>query len=779
MMVCLSTNLNAQWVHLPKYYKTTNASNSVQSMCTNPKGDLFINTWFNGVLKYDSTGWSGLGGSFSKLCSDTLGNIYGTSENSIFKHNGSEWSKLGSEGKPEMGVYCSNSFTDINNNLYVVVNDGFDYSNVLKYDGNKLVQISSFNEITLNSIHSDKSGNLYVGGWLRNSNGNYYIAKYDGTSWSELGGSNSLKANGFINSIYSDKAGNIYVGGSFKNSNGNYYIAKYDGTSWTELGGNNSLKANGFINSIHSDKTGNIYAGGSFKNSNGKCYVAKYDGTSWTELGGNNSLKSNEDVKNIVSDKVGNIYAVADSAYRVVLAKYDGTSWLRIGSPGEIFSLNIDSFGTLYAGGNFRNLNGKNYIAKLIGNNWTEFYQIDTGKTWSIAFDSKNTMYLSGEFKHLGFLNTMYNHIKKYDGVTWSKLGINNILDVLAIRYFCSGKDGVVYACVMDKYVKKQVTSRDGSKYDFYNHFIVRYKDKNWSIVSDTSINMGYEMHIDDSGNLYAFQPTFQTYLSNAAYYLMKFNGTSWSRIGGTADSIYSGIITSDKYGNIYTGGSFKNSDGNLYIAKYDGTSWTELGGKNSFSKLYNIAASSQFKINSIVSDKFGNIYVGGYFLNIGGGDSYVAKYNDTFWSELGGANSLIKQNFNFGGAYLVCSDTFGNIYAGGSLTYLRGSEYVAKFLKAEGSNNNNNNNNNNSLISNSEDSPISIFPNPTSDFISIKLTSNFKKTDYEIYNNLGSIVKTGVIEKSEFKIDLRNMVDGIYFVKIGNDIYRKIIVSK
>ena len=427
----------------------------------------------------------------------------------------------------------------------------------------------------------------------------------------------------------------------------------------------------------------------------------------------------------------------------------------------------------MYAGGNFRNLNGKNYIARLVGNNLTEFYQIDTGITYSIAFDSKNIMYLSGEFKHLGFLNTMYNHIKKYDGASWSKLGINNTLDVYGVRHFCSGKDGVIYACVYDKFVKKVITNIfDGTKYTWNNHFIVRYKDKNWSIISDTSIDMGHEMHVDNSGNLYALQPTYKSNLTTS-YYLMKFNGTSWSRIGGTADSIYSGIITSDKYGNIYTGGSFRNSDGNLYIAKYDGTSWSELGGKNSFSKLYNIAASSQFNIRSIVSDKFGNIYVGGYFLNIGDGSSYVAKYNDTFWTELGGSNSLINRGFNFGSADLVCSDTFGNIFAGGSLTYLRGSEYVAKFLIAE------DNNNNYSLISNSEDSHISIFPNPTSDFINIKLTSNFKKTDYEIYNNLGSIVKNGVLEKSEFKIDLRNMLDGIYFVKIGNDIYRKIIVSK
>ncbi len=60
-------------------------------------------------------------------------------------------------------------------------------------------------------------------------------------SWSELGtGSNALKANAPISAIAGDNAGNIYACGAFTNGttfpNGYWYVAKWNGTSWNELG---------------------------------------------------------------------------------------------------------------------------------------------------------------------------------------------------------------------------------------------------------------------------------------------------------------------------------------------------------------------------------------------------------------------------------------------------------------------------------------------------------------------------------------------------------------
>ena len=58
--------------------------------------------------------------------------------------------------------------------------------------------------------------------------------------WGELGGLNALAANDHIYSICSDKYGNIYAAGNFKNSQGKRYVALWNGTNWSELGGLNA-----------------------------------------------------------------------------------------------------------------------------------------------------------------------------------------------------------------------------------------------------------------------------------------------------------------------------------------------------------------------------------------------------------------------------------------------------------------------------------------------------------------------------------------------------------
>ena len=141
----------------------------------------------------------------------------------------------------------------------------------------------------------DKIGNIYAGGQFYNSSGKYYVAKYDGVSWSELGGLNSLAATGkyisLMNQIAIDHSDNVYLAGNLINDSGKYYIAKFDGVSWSELGGINSLKANAEIRTICIDRKGNIYVAGNFTNASGKRYIAKFDGFVWSELNGFNNLK--------------------------------------------------------------------------------------------------------------------------------------------------------------------------------------------------------------------------------------------------------------------------------------------------------------------------------------------------------------------------------------------------------------------------------------------------------------------------------------------------------
>lgn len=60
----------------------------------------------------------------------------------------------------------------------------------------------------------------------------------------------------------------------------------------------------------------------------------------------------------------------------------------------------------------------------------------------------------------------------------------------------------------------------------------------------------------------------------------------------------------------------------------------------------------------------------------------------------------------------------------------------------------------------------IKIFPNPSSNFIEI--TGLTTKNSYEIYNTLGKEVKKGIVSENE-KIDIQNLTNGIYFLKLEN----------
>ena len=70
------------------------------------------------------------------------------------------------------------------------------------------------------------------------------------------------------------------------------------------------------------------------------------------------------------------------------------------------------------------------------------------------------------------------------------------------------------------------------------------------------------------------------------------------------------------------------------------------------------------------------------------------------------------------------------------------------------------------------------VFPNPTNGIIKIKLNA-LDINNYELYNIQGSILKKGVIQNEEQIIDLSNLANGMYILKIrgeNSSLYRKII---
>jgi hypothetical protein len=358
LFFCCIIYLNAQqkaWIQLGTGTNALNANGNINNIVADNYGNIYASGWFTDassqpyIARWNGTAWSELGTGSNALNPfnndffvqlDNFGNIYAVGVETtnggnefVLKWNGTSWVEVGTGAN---GLNADNfvlaSAVDASNNLYVAGDFGYPEAYVAKFNGTSWTELGTGAGAlnannNIKALTFDNAGNLYAAGRFTDSllstKGHQYVAKWNGTSWSELGtGANALNANADINSIVIDGSGNVYVAGDFTNANGNYYVAKWNGTNWSELGtGSNGLNANGLISSMVIDKSGNIYTTGYFTNANRKYYVAMWNGTSWSDLG---ALDVSQYLITLAIDNNGNIFTAGSlsSAYGTYVVEY-------------------------------------------------------------------------------------------------------------------------------------------------------------------------------------------------------------------------------------------------------------------------------------------------------------------------------------------------------------------------------------------------------------------------------------------------------------------------
>jgi hypothetical protein len=136
----------------------------------------------------------------------------------------------------------------------------------------------------------DRSGNLYVVGDFENFGdvaAADYIAVWNGSAWGAVGTPNTGAASiTSIQSVATDSEDNVYVGGPFTNLGDDAdadRFAKWDGSSWADVGGAFSAAVNAIL--VWPDDS--IYVLGSFTTIDSTSYarVARWNGTAWEALG--------------------------------------------------------------------------------------------------------------------------------------------------------------------------------------------------------------------------------------------------------------------------------------------------------------------------------------------------------------------------------------------------------------------------------------------------------------------------------------------------------------
>lgn len=298
------------------------------------------------------------------------------------------------------------------------------------------IGVGFFNDY-VTAMCMDAAGNLYAAGTFTNANGKYFVAKWDGTTWSQLGADLTIEG-GNILSMCIDAAGNIYAAGNYYDGNYDYYVIKWNGSSWTQLP---AIDVD--IYDLTTDNAGNLYAavvtnevymwngstwavmnmGGFNHNVNGvlasdsKLYVAgggwsggaggavaQWNGSGWSQMG---DINSYEEAYELCIDANGTLYAAGGFIFQNgYVVKWNGSSWTDLGLNGNemVNSITVSDAGSLYAGGHFFNSSNKFYLAKYNGSSWSEAGTFN-GVINSIVAGPSGKVYLGGMFTNSNYKN--------------------------------------------------------------------------------------------------------------------------------------------------------------------------------------------------------------------------------------------------------------------------------------------------------------------------------------------------------------------------------------
>lgn len=609
----------------------------------------------NNVARWDGTNWNALGSGVNNYiyAMATVGKyVYaggmftsagGVVATNIARWDGTNWSALGSGISG--GVMVKTLATD-GTNLYVggafTNAGGLAVNNLAVWDG---ANWSSFHgdpgtNKSIVSILVDGS-DIYLGGSFSRAGGvaATNIVKWNGSGYEALGG--GLTGTNFVIYAMARMNGNLYVCGCFTNAGGVAVqnVARWNGSAWSDMAGGIAASTQPLtLMGLGAGPDGRLYVGGLLDSAGtlGVYDLAAWDGTNWQSVcpdaGNGIFIPSITSIVRAIAINGNDLYAsgnflAAGTVKANRVARWDGTNWWALGSGMKgtndsvtttVSALAI-SGGYVYAAGTFTNAGGVTVsnIARWNGSTWSVLGSGLDNQAQAIAV-SGSDVYVGGNFITAG--GVAANYIAKWNGSTWSALGsgLNGSVSAISV-----GSDGI--------YVGGTFTTAGGAA----ANQIARWDGAAWhSLGNGTSNGVG--------GTVTAILPvsptevyvggTFTTAGVVAANRIARFDGTSWSALGGGMSGVTSPSVNALANDGVYlyAAGAFTNAGGTMVssIARWDGASWTNLGSglaRLSLSGTGPIAGTGAALVRS------GNdLYVGGMFVTAGGKvSSGIARWNE------------------------------------------------------------------------------------------------------------------------------------------------------
>lgn len=396
------------------------------------------------------------------------------------------------------------------------------------------------------------------------------VARWDGVSWSALGGGNT-GANVYtrVHSLAVSPTGDLVAGGFFATAGGLAIpnIARWDGSAWSALGAGVPTVS---VHALLSRPNGDLVAGGFFAIAGGVgvANIARWDGVAWSALG-DGSAPSYE-VRALQAMPDGSI--VAGGGFEAVgtleafrIARWDGVAWSAIGGSrefaarGAIQAIAGQPNGDLVVGGRF-------FVSRWNGTAWTHlptnFYGFDGVE--AVAVLANGDIVAGGDI--VSSSGPAFWGLAHWDGSTWSALGNLTDVHVHAMATLSNGD---------------LVVGGDLTTYPALANGVARWNGVAWSALGP--VNTGNAMEV------FAIAPLANGALlaggafthagGVAANNIALWNGASWSPLGGGVNGTVRALHVLPN-GDVVATGSFTQAGGvpALGIARWNGAGWSPIG---------------------------------------------------------------------------------------------------------------------------------------------------------------------------------------------------------
>jgi trimeric autotransporter adhesin len=351
---------------------------------------------------------------------------------------------------------------------------------------------------------------------------------------------------------------------------------------------------------------------------------------------------------------------------------------------------------TLYVGGRFESINGKNvgFIAKNEQGVWKP---VGSGNGNSLGFEVRGLamqggiVYATGYFQNAG--TNAVTGIVKWDGVKWLPIaptisGRGEKIAVLGGNIYVSGQfelPGIGFttlACwsgtewsllpevgahsieFLEMLTLGGILYRDGGPTQPQGLQVMGFDGTNWNAVP-WSVPGVEDRLATDQTNLFIAKSVYfwnpQTPMGRYDVQVAKWDGTNLEMVGGSIEGLRADALAVSGE-QVYLAGRWSTNYYNTVLFRWDGNQWSQIG---SFSK------QDGFVSSMVVMGR--NLYVGGKFDSIAGVPvNNIAQWDGSKWRSLG---SGLQDGAN--GSSLVWSmvGAGGKLYVGGSFGTAGGKE--------------------------------------------------------------------------------------------------------